>query len=140
MTDREAVIKAVQLISELQVYFAEAKAKLNTIIPVSGLDTLYNKFRGTELGDTLKPLNQADVLLGEIAPYIILYTAGAIDETEVIKRFKKRSKTALNNVTVEGYISLADVYLKAYSSPLNSLDEIMDILSAKYINPEIIPC
>ena len=140
MTDREAVLKAVQMISELQVYFAEAKAKLNTIIPVSGLDTLYNKFRGTELGDTLKPLNQADVLLGEIAPYITLYTAGAIDETEVIKRFKKRSKTALNNVTVEGYISLADVYLKAYSSPLNSLDEIMDILSAKYINPEIVPC
>lgn len=140
MTDREAVLKAMQMISELQVYFADAKAKLNTIVPVSGLDTLYNKFKGTELGDALKPLNQADVLLGEIAPYIALYTTGLIDEYEVVKRFNKRSEVALNCISVEDYISLANVYLKAYSSPLNSLDEIMDILSAKYINPEIIPC
>lgn len=140
MTDREVVIRATQLISELQVHFADAKAKLNTIIPVSGLETLYNKFKGTELGDTLKPLNQADVLLGEIAPYISLYTTGIIDESEVIKRFNKRSQVALNCISIHDYISLANVYLKAYSSPLNSLDEIMDILSAKYINPEIIPC
>ena len=140
MTEKEAVVKATQLISELQVCFADAKAKLNTILPVSGLDTLYNKFKGTELGDALKPLNQADVLLGEIAPYIALYTTGLIDEYEVVKRFNKRSEVALNCISVEDYISLANVYLKAYSNPLNSLDEIMDILSAKYINPEIIPC
>lgn len=140
MTDREAVIKATQLISELQVHFAEAKSKLNAIIPVSGLDTLYNKFKGTELGETLKPLNQADILLGEISPYILLYTAGTIDESEVVKRFNKRSQVALNCISIYDYISLASVYMNAYSSPLNSLDEIMDILSAKYINPEVIPC
>ena len=140
MTEWEAVKKSVEMISELQVLFADAKAKINPILPVANLETLYNKFRGTELGDTLQPLNNADVLLGEIAPYITLYTYGVIDEDEVIKRFDKRSKTALGGMSIVDYVTKANIYLKAYSSPINSLDEIIEILSAKFMNPEIIPC
>ena len=140
MTEREAVRKSVELISELHVLYDSTKNKIGAILPVASLESLYNKFHGTELGETLKPLNKADVLLGEISPYLTLFTAGVIDEDEVIKRFDKRSERALGGISIIDYVTQATVYLKAYSNPLNSLDEIMTILSAKFMNPEIIPC
>ena len=140
MTEREAVRKSVELISELHVLYGATKDRISIAFPVVSLEVLYNKFHGTELGDTLKPLNKADVLLGEIAPFLTLFTAGVIDEDEVIKRFDKRSKTALGGMSIVDYVIQVTMYLKAYSSPLNSLDEIMTLLSAKFMNSEIIPC
>ena len=140
MNDREAVETIVKMISELDVLYTDTKAKLHCVLPVTDINGLYEKFYATELGDALKPLKKADSLLGEVNPLISLYVKGVIDEAEVVKRFSKLSNKRLDGVLIEDYINLAKTYMNAFSCPINSLDDIVTILSAKFISPEVLSC
>ena len=140
MDEKESVRKLLEMVSELDVMYADIKHKFNTILPVNIVNVLYDKFHGTELGDAIKPLKDADTLLSEVTPLMILYLQGAIDEVELVKRFNRHSQKALNGVTIEEYVNLARVYMNAYSSPVNSLDDIIEVLKAKFMHPEIITC
>lgn len=140
ISNKEAVDRIVKLISELDVLYADAKSKLHCVLPANNVNALYEKFYNTELGETLKPLKKADTLLGEISPAIELFIKGAIDSDEVVVRFNRLTDRRLDGIGIEEYINLVTVYMKAYSSPINTLDDIVHILSAKYINEGIQPC
>ena len=140
MNDREAVESIVKMISELDVLYTDTKAKLHCVLPVNDINGLYEKFYATELGDALKPLKKADTLLGEVSPLIGLFIKGVIDEAEVVKRFAKLSDKRLDGILIEEYISLAKTYMNAFSCPINTLDDIVHVLSAKFMNPEVLSC
>ena len=140
LNDKEAIETLIKMISELDVLYARTREKLGNGIIFGDVNTLCEKFYGTELGDALKPLKNADTLLGEVNPLVELYIKGVLDVKEFMRRFEKLSKTRLANATINGLIDLAAVYMNAYSSPLNSLEGIAEVLNARFANPEIQPC
>lgn len=140
MEDREVVIKLVEIFSELDVAYSDVKHKLSSVMPIKDVNALYEQFYGTELGDTIKPLKNADTLLGEVSPMMIMYLQGVIDESELVKRFNRHAQKALSGISIEDYVTLVGTYLKAYNSPVNTLDDVIEVLKAKFMHPTIITC
>lgn len=139
MSDREYILELVELLSELHVLYAEAKAKLDVIIPNADVNNVSKRFYGTELGEALRPLTNADIVLGDTHTLCMLYMTNAVDDATFMKEFSKISRARLSGVDIKTYIATVKVYLNAYKNPVNDIKPIIDVLSMKFMNPEIIP-
>ena len=69
----------------------------------------------------------------------MLYMTNAVDDATFMKEFNKISRARLSGVDIKTYIATVKVYLNAYKNPVNDIKPIIDVLSMKFMNPEIIP-
>ena len=139
MSDREKILELIELLSELNVLYARTKTELEVALPNVDVNGLCKRFHGTELGDTLRPLTNADIVLGETLGICSLYMTNALDDKSFMTEFNRLSKARLSGTTIDEYIKSVKVYMSAYKSSISDLKPIVGILSAKFINPEIVP-
>ena len=139
MSDRENILELIELLSELNVLYVRTKTELEVALPNVDVNSLCKRFHGTELGDTLRPLTNADIVLGETLGICSLYMMNALDDKSFMAEFNRLSKARLSCTTLDEYTKSVKVYISAYKSSISDLKPIVGILSAKFINPEIVP-